>query len=152
MEIVTGAGTIEEITMRRLSLLLLGAVATASCAPAPPPSPAQVARSEARLQELTAGKVAQAPISCLPPYRANDMVVIDENTIAFRDGRRVYVAHMNGPCPNLGGAGGYALLTRTTGTPGLCRGDIGQVVDTAAHITVGSCSFGDFIPYVPAGR
>jgi len=137
--------------MGRLSLVLLGAVAATSCTNAAlAPSPAQVAQSQAHLAELTAGKVAQAPITCLPHYRANDMIVVDENTIAFKDGRRVYIAHMNGPCTNLGGAGGYALLTRTTGTPGLCRGDIGQVVDTANHLTVGSCTFGDFIPYVPA--
>jgi hypothetical protein len=144
-------GTFEEITMRRVSLLLIGAAAATSCTDASlAPSPAQIARSQAHFQELTAGKVAEAPINCLPHYRANDMVVIDENTIAFKDGARVYVAHMNGPCTNIGGAGGYALLTRTTGTPGLCRGDIAQVVDTSAHITVGSCSFEEFIPYVPA--
>jgi hypothetical protein len=136
--------------VRRLLLLALGTAATASCNTAPPsPSPAQIARSQAHLQELTAGKVAQAPISCLPHYRANDMVVVDENTVAFKDGARVYIAHMNGPCANLGGAG-YALLTRTTGTADLCRGDIAQVVDTSVHMTVGSCVFGDFVPYVRA--
>jgi hypothetical protein len=138
--------------MRRLSLLLLGGLATASCTNAAlAPSPAQVARSQAHFQELTAGKVAQAPISCLPHQYANDMVVIDENTIAFKDGARVYIAHMNGPCSNPGGGGSDALRTRTTGTPGLCRGDIAQVVDTAARMTVGSCTFGDFIPYVRQG-
>ena len=137
--------------MRRLSLLLLAAAATASCNTVPPsPSTAQIAANQAHLQELTAGKVAQAPISCLPHHRANDMVVVDESTVAFKDGGRVYVAHMNGPCSNLGGPG-YALLTRTTGTADLCRGDIAQVVDTSAHITVGSCVFDHFTPYSPAG-
>jgi hypothetical protein len=137
--------------VRRLSLLLFAAAAAASCNTVPPsPSPAQIAASQSHLQELTAGKVAQAPISCLPHHRANDMVVVDENTVAFKDGARVYIAHMNGPCSNLGGPG-YALLTRTTGTADLCRGDIAQVVDTSAHITVGSCVFGDFTPYTRPG-
>jgi hypothetical protein len=31
---------------------------------------------------------------------------------------------------------------------GLCRGDIARVIDTSLHMTVGSCTFGDIIPYV----
>jgi hypothetical protein len=136
--------------MRRISLLLLSAAA-ASCTTAPP-SPTRTAQSQAQLQQLIAGKAAEKPISCLPSYNANDMVVIDENTVAFKSGSsRVYVAHMNGPCTNLGGAGNYALLTRNTGGLGLCSGDIAHVVDTSAGMTVGSCSFGEFIPYVRPG-
>lgn len=132
--------------MRRIALLLL-ATGLASCTTAPP-SPTRVARSQAELQSLIAGKVAEKPVSCLPSYNANDMVVVDENTIAFRSGAsRVYIARMNGPCSNLGGAG-YALLTRNTGGLSLCRGEIAQVIDTSSHIPVGSCSFGDFVPYV----
>ena len=132
--------------MRRIALLLL-ATGLASCTTAPP-SATHAARSQAELQSLIAGKVAEKPVSCLPSYNANDMVVVDENTIAFRSGAsRVYIAHMNGPCSNLGGAG-YALLTRNTGGLGLCRGEIAQVIDTSSHIPVGSCSFGDFVPYV----
>ena len=132
--------------MRRIALLLLATV-IASCTTVPP-SPTRVAQSRAELQSLIAGKVAQPAISCLPSYNANDMVVIDENTIAFRSGAsRVYIAHMNGPCSNLGGAG-YALLTRQSGGTGLCSGEIAQVIDTSARIPVGSCSFGEFVPYV----
>lgn len=132
--------------MRRLAIVIAAVTATA-CTTAPPPSPEQVARTQAQLQELTAGKVAQAPISCLQHYNANDMVVIDENTVAFKNGRTVYIAHMNGPCSNLGGAS-YALLTKDSGSMGLCRGDIARVIDTSLHMTVGSCTFGDIIPYV----
>jgi hypothetical protein len=74
------------------------------------------------------------------------MVVIDEQTIAFRQGSsRVYVNHMQGGCTNLGGSN--ALVTKTFGTAQLCRGDIAQVVDLQNHFTVGSCVFGDFVPY-----
>jgi hypothetical protein len=132
--------------MRRMSLLLLG-LAAGSCTTAPP-SPTQLAQSRAHFEQLTAGKVAEAPISCLPHYNSNDMVVIDENTIAFRAGAsRVYIAHMNGPCSNLGGPS-YALVTKSVGGMGLCRGDIATVVDTNFRATVGSCTFGDFVPYV----
>ena len=137
--------------MRYLAPLLIG-LAISSCTAAPPPGqPSEfAARQQARLAALTAGKVAGPPMSCLQMYRSGDMIVIDDSTIAFRDGtRRVYLNHMNGGCNGLD-YGHNALVTRTTSTE-LCRGDIAQVLDTGAHITVGSCVFGDFIPYAAPG-
>ena len=76
------------------------------------------------------------------------MRVIDDDTIAFRDGsRRTYVAHMNGGCSNLGNTS-YALVTHQFGSADLCSGDIARVVDTMNGMTVGSCAFGEFTPYV----
>jgi hypothetical protein len=136
--------------MRGISLLLIGG-ALASCTTAPP-QPMRTAQGQQQYEQLLAGKVAQAPVSCVPSYRANDMIRIDEQTIAFRDGgNRVYVAHMRGACSNLTSGGSYALVTKSFGSGGLCSGDIARVVDTANHVTVGSCAFGDFIPYTKPG-
>lgn len=138
--------------MRVISLILLGA-AVASCTTAPA-EPSHSAKGQQELQELVAGKVAQPAVSCLPYYHSNsgDMTVIDQSTVAFRTGPgRVYVAHMLGSCNNLGSAGPYALVTHQSGTGQLCHGDIAEVVDTLAHVTVGSCAFGDFVPYVKPG-
>jgi len=75
------------------------------------------------------------------------MRVIDEKTIAFRDGpARTVVAHTTG-CNNLDGPS-YALVTHLVGTADLCTGDIARVVDTATGSVVGSCSFSDFTPFV----
>ena len=134
--------------MRSIILLVTGA-ALASCSTAPA-EPIRSAKADKQYAELLAGKVAGPPVSCLPSYNANDMVVIDERTVAFKVGtRRVYVNHMRGGCSNLGGP--YALVTRSVGGSGLCTGDIAQVVDVTNRITVGSCVFGDFIPYTKAG-
>ncbi|WP_156029824.1 hypothetical protein [Sphingomonas sp. URHD0057] len=133
--------------MRKFSILLT-AILVSSCMGGPlQPSPAQVAQSQEKFAKLTAGKVAGAPLSCLPSFRSSDMVVIDDDTIAFRNGpSQVYVNHMQGGgCLNLDG-GRNTLVTRIPG-PNLCRGDIAQVVDLPAGITVGSCVFGDFVPY-----
>jgi hypothetical protein len=137
--------------MRKFGFLVIAAAA-GSCTMAPPaPSPAQIARSQEKFAQLTAGKAAGAPMSCLPTFRSNDMIVIDDNTIAFRQGPgRVYINHMQGGgCLNIDG-GRNALVTRTPG-PSLCRGDIAQVVDFGARIPVGSCVFGDFVPYSRVG-
>lgn len=139
--------------MRGIPLLLLGAV-LASCT-TQPPEPSRSAKNQARYEQLIAGKVAGAPLNCLPSYlSANNMTVIDDSTIAFDRGGMsgpVYIAHMRSPCTGLSGAGPNALVTRQVGASGLCSGDIGTVQDTMAHITVGSCSFGDFVPYARPG-
>lgn len=135
----------------RLISVVMGAVVLASCTTGPPAPTMRTAEKQREFQMLLAGKTAQPPISCLPHYRSGDMRVIDDQTIAFRDGsRRTYVAHMRGGCNELG-TGHYALLTKQFGSADLCRGDIARVIDTLNGITVGSCVFGDFVPYVAPG-
>lgn len=130
--------------MRSMSLLLLLAAASA-CAPVEPA--ARTPQAEAHLQKLLSGKVPGQPISCLPDYRSDNMVVIDDETILFRDGRTIYRNDFRGgSCSRLSN-GNYALLTRRIGGLGLCRGDIAEVKDLANGITVGSCVMGDFVPY-----
>ena len=132
--------------MRLISVLMAGAM-LASCTTGPP-APTRTADSQREYQQLLNGKVAQASISCLPHYQSGDMRVIDDETIAFKDGsNRVFVAHMQGGCTNLS-QGHNALVTKQFGNAELCRGDIAQVVDTLNGFTVGSCVFGDFVPYV----
>jgi hypothetical protein len=110
------------------------------------------AKAQAKLNQLLAGKVPGRPQACLASYRANDMIVVDDYTIAFRDGtNRVWINKPAGGC-NLLSAGPYALVTRNVGGMGLCRGDIGRVVDTLSHTTVGSCVMSDFVPYMTPGR
>lgn len=137
--------------MRLISVLMAGAV-LASCTTGPPPPVTRTAQAQQQYERLLVGKVPQAPMSCLPNYRAGDMVRIDDNTVLFRDGNsRTYVAHMQGPCNGLA-SGHYALVTKQFGGQGLCRGDIAQMVDMASRIPIGSCVWGDFVPYVRPGR
>jgi hypothetical protein len=98
--------------------------------------------------QLVGGRIAQRPISCLPHYYANDMRVIDDNTVVFRNGNSTaYVAHLNGGCSGLGN-GFTTLVTKQFGTADLCSGQIATVVDTTTHTLVGSCSFESFQPFV----
>ena len=134
-----------------IPLLIMGAVTACTYAPAPQ-APMVDARAQQKLSRLLAGKVAGPPVSCLPSYRQKDMTVIDDYTIAFRDGvDRVWINKPHGGC-NLLGSGSYALVTHGVGGMGLCRGDIGNVVDSMNHVTVGSCVMSDFIPYTTPGR
>ena len=135
--------------MRSAAFLLLavGAAACASSAPLP-----RTAQAETALQRELAGKVFDGKVLCLPAYRRNDMVIIDNNTILFRDGNStVYRNDPQGGCSPLG-SGFYTLLTVSIGAGGLCRGDIARVVDLSSRMTVGSCVLGDFVRYKTASR
>lgn len=133
-----------------MRLLLIAAAATSltACETADYQPAQRSAQAQQTFDKALAGKVAGKAESCLPLQRSNDMTVIDDDTILYRDGRTTYVNQPLGGCNNLG-RGSYALVTRSSGSQ-LCRGDIATVVDTSTGITVGSCSLGDFVPYRPA--
>jgi hypothetical protein len=128
--------------MRLLSMLVLGAL-TAGCSYGPPQPVSRSPMAQDRLAKELAGLVPGQPVSCLPHYRSQDMTVIDDNTLLFRDGGRVYRNELQVSCP-LGPA--YTLVTRSNSSS-LCRGDIASVTDIRNHFTIGSCVLGDFVPY-----
>ncbi len=135
--------------MRGLMFILMASAVTA-CTTAPQQAPIRSVEAEQHLNKLLAGKSAGTPLSCLPSWRSNNMVVIDDNTVVFRDtGSRVYVNNFRDGCSNLG-SGWYSLVTRHTGSS-LCSGEIAQVVDLGSGMTVGACSLGEFVPYTRTG-
>ncbi|HMI40276.1 MAG TPA: hypothetical protein VK485_03470 [Sphingomicrobium sp.] len=134
--------------MRPAAIILITAAASA-CAASAATGP-RTARAERDLQRELVGKVAGAPVKCLPSYRSNDMTIIDDNTILFRDGRnRVYRNDPLGGCSPMGSAG-YTLVFRPLSGQ-MCRGDIVQVTDLRSRMIAGSCSLGDFVPYQVPG-
>ena len=135
--------------MRGLIFILMASAVTA-CTTAPQQAPVRSVKAEEHLNKLLAGKAAGEPLSCLPSWQSNDMVVVDDNTVVFRDNaNRVYVNNFRDGCSNLG-SGSYTLVTRRVGGS-LCSGEIAQVVDLQSGMTVGACSFGEFVPYKRAG-
>ena len=129
--------------------ILVTAIALAGCT-TQPPQVTRTAEGQAKWVKLTEGKVPGKPITCLPPYLTNDMVTIDDNTVAFKQGGVVYVNHLLGPCSGLD-SGFYTLVTRSHGS-GMCRGDISHVSDIRTGSVIGSCAIGDFVPYKTAAR
>jgi hypothetical protein len=140
--------------MRRLTIASLTVLASAgllaSCATTDRPE-VRSPKAQAELTRLLGTRVAGRPQQCLPNFRTQDMTVIDENTILYRDGaNRVWRNDLRGPCNGLGRPG-YALLTKQFGGSGMCSGEIAQVIDTQNGFTVGSCALGDFVPYTGPG-
>jgi hypothetical protein len=128
----------------RIFMLATAVVGLCACATASEPAQRSV-KDQATYDRMLAGKIAGKAEKCLPTRRSNDMTVIDDNTILFRDGRTVYVNQPLGGCMNLNRSGS-ALVTKNFG-PQLCRGDLATVVDNSSGMTLGACSLGDFVPY-----
>lgn len=134
----------------RIPAFCLSAATLAACSTAPA-EPMRSARAQQELAEALAGRVAGRPVSCLPNYRANDMRIIDDWTILFRDGRTIYLQNPRGGCPGIGSRRNI-LVTRLFGTNQLCSGDISHLVDPVSGIGGGACVFSEFVPYTrPAG-
>lgn len=135
----------------RVPLILAGAALIAGSCSTTPTQEARTPKAQQRLAEAIEGRVAGAPVDCMPNYRAaTQMQIIDDNTLVFHDGNTVYVQNPPGGCRGLG-IGGYTLVTRQFGSAQICRGDINNLVDIRNGMIGGSCVFGPFIPYRKAG-
>lgn len=132
----------------RFLILAIAMTGLAACETTTDAPQQRTAKAQADFDRAMAGRTAGAPMKCLPTYRSNDMTVIDDSTILFREGRTTYVNKPLGECNGLAW-GGRALVTRNVG-PQLCRGDIANVVDNTSGVTVGSCALGDFVPFRPS--
>ncbi len=134
--------------MRSICVLITTA-ALAACTTAP--EPMRSAEGEAHLQRLIGGKTAGPAVSCISRMRADNMISIDDDRVAFRDGgNRVYVNDFRGQgCSGLG-SGFYTLVTRSSGS-NLCSGDLAELVDARSGMLRGACILGDFTPYTRAG-
>ena len=123
-----------------------GAAALTACVSQPQPV-IVTPEKQARLNQLLEGKAPGTPVTCISRMQADDMTVISDATVLFRDGgRRVFRNDFNGGrCTGLG-SGFYAMQTRSFGSQ-LCRGDLVSVVDTRTGMMVGTCILGDFVPY-----
>ena len=74
------------------------------------------------------------------------MTVISDDILIFgasRNARTIYVNKPYGGCPNAE----RNILSYSHPTSSLCKGEIVEVVDNLSKMTMGSCAFGDFVPY-----
>ena len=129
-------------------LALGGAALVASCAS----TPEQITHSPKAQKELDAALAGRTPgpaVDCILNYPAEDMQVIDDWTLLFKDNRDshiVYVQNPRGGCPGVGNPNN-TLITHHVGTTQICSGDIAKLVDLPGRIALGACVFGPFVPY-----
>jgi hypothetical protein len=122
----------------RALMLIAAATMVASCTqPATPPG--------AALAQETAGRAAGPAQSCIPTEPVLGLRVIDSQTIAFGEGKTIYISHLGAPCP---GIEPTTTLIVEPGTAGqYCRGDHVRGREMGASIAGPVCILGDWVPY-----
>lgn len=119
--------------MRYLPFLLL-----AGCAQALAPAD----------QGTALARVAGAPTgparACVSPSQGEAMMVVDEQTVAYRFGRSLWVSRLESPCPGLTPTS--TILIERFGSQ-VCRGDRIRTIEPGLSIPGGACLLGDFTPH-----
>ena len=124
--------------MRSLVFISAALLAVSACTGPAEPSGAGLAR------EL-AGHVAGPAQSCVTTFPNENLRVIDSSTLAYGDGRRVYVNHLAAPCPALEPLNTVIVHGGLAGE--YCRGDRVQGREPGAIIAGPQCILQNWIPY-----
>lgn len=95
-----------------------------------------------------AGRVAGEPRTCLnTTVTSRGGVIVDRETIYYRDGPRLWRTGPRGNCPSL--RPNATLIVEIWGGQ-LCSGDRFRVLEPGLSIPSGACLFRDFVPYTRA--
>ena len=132
--------------MGRLVVACLGLILVGAADPA---GPARSPEAQAKLDKLLEGRVAGETRSCLPTAKTNSPIGIDDHTILFRDGPRIWRNDIRRgtECGRVGKF--YALVSSANQTAGrICTGAVVGIVDLHdPSVAVGACELGDFTVY-----
>ncbi|MEH3120591.1 MAG: hypothetical protein PGN16_01225 [Sphingomonas phyllosphaerae] len=112
-------------------------------------APAQAARSspDADLARLLKGRVAEAPVRCIPlsPTDNNSVQIISQRALAWRIGSRIYV---NVPQARAETLDDDDILISEPFGGQLCRNDQVRPLNRGSRIPKASLLLGNFTPYV----
>jgi hypothetical protein len=129
--------------MRAAALLTIGVALTAADVPS---SISRTPEAQAKLDKHLAGRVAGEPANCVKSNVTISPVGIDDHTILFKDGPRIWRNDLQAgfQCGNLGGR--KSLVSRNVGIR-VCKGETVNVVDLTDGSPIGGCVLGQFVPY-----
>jgi len=131
--------------MRRL--VALGALILLSANDAA--APVRTAEAQAKLDKVLEGRVAGETRTCLPTAKTNSPIGIDDHTVLFRDGPRIWRNELRRgtDCGKLDKF--HALVSSANQTAGrVCTGTVVGIVDLHdPTVAVGACELGDFTVY-----
>ncbi|MDR6848638.1 hypothetical protein J2X47_000081 [Sphingomonas sp. BE270] len=115
------------------SALLVSALAT------------MVASDSKDLDKALAGRVAGKPETCLSTSRIGSPQVIDDHTLLYRDGGRIWRNDLPDACPGLDDD--VIVVTEVFGGQ-LCRGDLFYTLERSGLGIPGPrCRLGAFVPW-----
>jgi hypothetical protein len=135
--------------MRNAIILGAAALALAGCTGDTRMGETSQARAQRDLAEALKGRVAGTPTDCISDTQVDGPQIIDERTLLYREGRRVWRAELASACPGLDP---YDTVVVELHGSQLCRNDQFRAVSPGSHIPGPYCRFARFTPYTEAGR
>jgi hypothetical protein len=124
--------------MRKLIPLIAASLLIGGVAQAKP------ADHEEELARALAGRVAEAPVSCIDLHRVRSSRIITDTAILYDAGGVIYVNRPANGAENLNRWD--TMVTRLPSTR-LCNVDTVTMVDHGSHTMTGIVFLGDFVPY-----
>lgn len=103
-------------------------------------------KQQVKLDKSLDGRTAGKARSCINHNDQRNMTVISDDILIFgssRNARTVYVNKPYGGCRNAD----RNILSYSRPTSSLCRGEIVHLIDNTTRMSMGSCAFGEFVPY-----
>jgi hypothetical protein len=103
-------------------------------------------KQQTELDMRLAGRTAGEPQSCINRNDQREMTVISDDILIFgsrRNARTIYVNKPPGGCRNAD----RNILSYSRSTSALCQGEAITLIDNGTRMSMGSCAFGEFVPY-----
>jgi hypothetical protein len=127
--------------MRRLVLACVAlTLVAASDTPDLPRSP----EAQAKLDKWLGGRIARETRSCVPAHVTADPIGIDDRTVLFRDGPRVWRNDLRSGT-NCGQLDRQSQIVTASQAGRMCNGDDFGVYQNGTMVA--ACTFGDFVLY-----
>ena len=103
-------------------------------------------KEQAKLDSRLEGRTAGEARSCINRNDQRNMTVISDEILIFSSSRNAKTIYVNKPflgCRNAE----RSILSYSRPTSALCQGEAITLTDSASQMPMGSCAFGEFVPY-----
>lgn len=124
-------------------LIMAGLAAAAAMLTAPAAAQSAQERSDEKFAELTEGRVAGEPKSCIPALRTNDIEVVEYLGFTYEAGDTLWIARAKDPRS----LSWYDVPIIERFGSQLCKHDVIRTVDRGSQFISGVVFLEDFVPY-----
>lgn len=128
----------------RFAIIATGAIALAGCAQNATYQAQRDAQARRELADALGDRVPGTPQDCISPGITDGPQIIDDRTLLYRQGTRLYRNDLVSTCPSL--APMTTVIVEMRGSQ-LCRNDQFRVLTPGTSIPSGYCRLGKFTPY-----
>ena len=130
--------------IRNAAIVALALLGCAGCTVTPEQEARARADADQRLSQAIGDRVPGKPVDCVDSTFVNGPQVIDERTVIYNQGGKIWRNEIVDGCPFL--HGDPILIVELHGSQ-ICRNDRFKVLARGSNIPSGYCRLGSFTPY-----